>query len=156
MELCHENTHRLLRGAGIALRNRSWAGAVFQSVLAMEEQGRLVILYEAYIDGITIDEEWWRTMFGDHKTKIALLAAAFFIQKKQRKWTKTLRRLGSEFQELKELSMYVDYQTQRAQWSHPGRITEKKAHQVFKTAVEFIKGTEALMSEEEDEAQENG
>jgi AbiV family abortive infection protein len=154
MVLCSMNAHRLSRGAAIALRNRSWAGAVFQSVLAMEEQGRLVILYAAYIGAIDIDEEWWRTMFRDHKAKIAWLATAFFIYKEQRKWTKTLRRLGTEFQALKEQAMYVDYRTEKGYWYHPGRIKKRKALEVFKTAAEFIKGTEALMSDVEDEANE--
>ena len=97
MELCDENVSRYMANAALALRNQRWAAAVYQSVLAMEEQGRLLIFYEAYIDGITIDKDMWQIMFGNHKKKIAAVAAAFFIQKQERKWNRTLEKLGSEF-----------------------------------------------------------
>ena len=60
MELCDENVSRYMANAALALRNQRWAAAVYQSVLAMEEQGRLLIFYEAYIDGITIDKDMWQ------------------------------------------------------------------------------------------------
>jgi AbiV family abortive infection protein len=150
IELCHVNAHRLLRGAAIAFKARNWAGAVFQAILAMEEQGRLLVLYLAYIDGITIDKEWWRVMFGDHRKKLAVLAMGYFIAKGQRKWMRTFRKLGSEYQTLKESAMYVNYQSKSAYWTHPGRINRTKALEVLKSAVEFIKTTEDMMSDEDD------
>ena len=138
-----------MKAATISLTSRNWAGAVFQAILAMEEQGRLLILYEAYIDGITIDREWWRVMFGDHRAKISVLAMGYFSAKEKRKWMRTFRKLGSEYQNLKELSMYVNYQTDSARWTHPGRIKKKKALEVYKTAALFIKATEELMSDNE-------
>lgn len=152
MELCHVNVHRLMRGAAISLRARNWAGAVFQAILAMEEQGRLLVLYMAYIDGITIDKEWWRVMFGDHRKKIAVLAMGYFSAKGQRKWMRTFRKLGSEYQLLKEQAMYVNYQTKSGYWTHPGRISKTKTFKVLKSAAEFIKITEDLMSDEDDVA----
>jgi AbiV family abortive infection protein len=136
-----------MKGAAISYRVRNWAGVVFQAILAMEEQGRLIILYMAYIDGITIDKEWWRIMFGDHRQKIAVLAMGYFTSKEQRKWRRTFRKLGSEYQNLKELAMYVNYQTKNAYWTHPGSIKKRKAFEVLKTAAEFIKTTENMMTD---------
>ncbi len=147
MELCDDNVSRLMKNAALALRNHEWAAAVYQSVLAMEEQGRLLIFYEAYIDGITIDEDMWKLMFGNHKKKIAAVAAAFFIQKDQRKWIRTLDKIGSDFQELKERALYVNFNSRTNHWIHPGRLDSKMAMKVFKTAAEFVKASRQLMSD---------
>ena len=147
MELCNDNVIRLMRNATIALKSHQWAATLYQAVLAMEEQGRLLILYEAYIGGITIDKEMWKTMFGYHRKKIAAAAAAFFIQHDERKWGRTLDKMGAEFQELKERALYVNYDSRTNRWIHPGRIDSKRAMKVFKTAAEFVKDTRQLMSD---------
>ena len=148
MELCNDNVVRLMRNAAIALKDHQWAATVYQAVLAMEEQGRLLLLYEAYIDGVIIDKEMWRIMFGDHRKKITAAAAAFFIQRDKRKWRRTLDKMGAEFQELKERALYVNFDSRTNRWIHPGRIDSKKAMQVFKKAAEFVKDTRQLMSDE--------
>ena len=147
IELCNDNVVRLLRNATLALAASQWPATVYNSVLAMEEQGRLLILYEAYIDGIAIDNEWWRIMFGDHRLKITALATAFFIHKKKKKWTRTLKKLGKEYQELKERSMYVNYNSITGHWVQPGSISKRKAKDVFKTVNKFVQVSRDLMSD---------
>jgi AbiV family abortive infection protein len=136
-----------MKGALFSFSRGLYASALVQAILAMEEQGRKLILCEAYIDGVELDEEWWRIMFRDHRSKIALLATAYFVTKEQRKWRKTLRRMGSQYQTLKEHAMYVTYDLQRNRWIHPGSITEKKALAVLKEAKSFLAATDELMSD---------
>jgi AbiV family abortive infection protein len=152
IQLCHVNVRRLMRSAAISLKAGNWPGAVFQAILAMEEQGRLIVLYGAYIGALDIDKEWWRIMFGDHRGKIAALAMGYFSAKLQRKWTRTFHKLGSEYQNLKERAMYVSYQSTSGYWMHPGRIKKTKAIEVFKSAKEFIKVTEDMVTDNENDA----
>ena len=144
IELCHKNVYRLLKAAVNAFRGGFYASAVMQSILAMEEQGRKLILYMIHVGGIEFDKEWWRIMFGDHRTKISSAAAAYFIQKGKRKWLRTLHKLGSQYQNLKELSMYVSFDLKKDSWIHPARISRKKALAILKEAHEFIKTSDEL------------
>jgi hypothetical protein len=106
----------------------------------------------AYIGALDIDKEWWRIMFGDHRGKTAALAMGYFSAKLQRKWTRTFHKLGSEYQNLKEQAMYVSYQSTSGYWMHPGRIKKTKAIEVLKSAKEFIRVTEDMVTDNEDDA----
>ena len=147
IERCHENVHRLMAGASLSFSRGLYASALMHTILAMEEQGRKLVLCGAYMDGIELDEEWWKIMFRDHRAKIALSAIGYFAAKAQRKWLKTLRKIGSQYQALKERSMYVTFDLQKNRWVHPGSITEKKALAVLKEAKSFISTTDEMMSD---------
>ena len=142
---CHENVHSLVTAAQYLYSKGFYASAVFQTILAMEEQGRKLVLYVAYIDGIELDEKCWRIIFRDHRSKIALLAIGYFSTLGKRKWMKTLRRVGSEYQALKERAMYVDFEVERNHWTHPGRISQKKALSVLREAKLFLFATDKIM-----------
>jgi AbiV family abortive infection protein len=149
IEHCHWNVYRLMKGASLSFSTGLYGNAVMQAILAMEEQGRKLLLWTAYIDGIELDEEWWETMFRDHKGKIASLAMGHFFAKGQRKWMKTIHRIGSQYQKLKEHAMYVTFDIQKDRWVHPGTITKGKALVVLKEAKSFAKTTDDMMVEED-------
>jgi len=125
--LCHENVCRLLKSAANAFRSDFYPSAVMQSILAMEERGRKLILYSIHTGGTELDKGWWDVMFGDHRTKIASTVGEYFAQRKKRKWTRTLHKLGSQYQDLKEVAMYVSFDLKKDFWVHPGRISREKA-----------------------------
>jgi AbiV family abortive infection protein len=149
IEHCHWNVYRLMKGASGSFSTGLYANSVLQAILAMEEQGRKLLLWGAYIDGIELDEKWWRIMFRDHRSKIASLAAGHFVAKGERKWLKTLYRIGSQYQALKEHAMYVTFDLQSDRWVHPGTITKRKALLVLKEAKSFASTTDDMMVEEE-------
>lgn len=153
IEYCHYNVYRLMKGASLSFSKGLYANSVVQAILAMEEQGRKLLLWSAYTGIIELNEEWWKTMFRDHRGKIASLAMGHFSAKGERKWTRTFHKIGSQYQTLKEHAMYVTFDLQTNRWIHPGTIAKRKALLVLKEAKSFASTTDDMMVEDGEENQ---
>jgi len=150
IEYCHYNVHRLMKGASLSFSKCLYANSVVQAILAMEEQGRKLLLWSTYVGIIELDEKYWKTMFRDHQGKIASLAMGHFSAKGERKWMRTFDKIGSQYQTLKEHAMYVTFDLQTDRWIHPGTITRRKALLVLKDAKSFASTTDDMMVEDDE------
>jgi len=161
IEACHMNVYRLLESAKRELNAKSYATATMLSILALEEQGRKLALYGAYLGLIEIDCAWWKTMFRSHEEKIALLwlgLLTYAIEKKGEIDFKNLdkmtsidseasRKIGKQLQKQKELAMYVTFDLEKNAWLDPQMITKAKSVSVYRQALRSIRATDKYMLE---------
>lgn len=71
IELCSRNTRRFLKDAELLYSHRSYGHALALSVLALEEQGRKIMLLAVKKGATELNRELWRMMFRDHGQKLA-------------------------------------------------------------------------------------
>jgi AbiV family abortive infection protein len=110
--LCSRNARRLLKDADLLYSNRSYGHALALSVLALEEQGRKVMLMAIKRKVAEIDRELWRLMFRDHEQKLAMSFQIFTESLKKRPSQEELNHMYRTMPHavaMKNRGLYVDF-----------------------------------------------
>ena len=159
VESCHMNVYRLMCSAERELNAESYATAMMLSILALEEQGRKLALFAAYLGMIEIDYDWWKTMFRSHEEKIALIWLGLLTYAMERKGeidygnfdkitsihSAASRKIGEQLQKQKEQAMYVTFDMERDRWLDPQAISKTEAIGVYRKVLRTIRATDKYM-----------
>lgn len=126
--LCSRNARRLLKDADLLYSNRSYGHALALSVLALEEQGRKVMLVAVKRKVAEIDRELWRMMFRDHGQKLAMTFNIFTQSLKVKPPPEELERIYRHILDavaMKNRGLYVDFF--KGSWHSPFDADMKRA-----------------------------
>jgi AbiV family abortive infection protein len=136
--LCNRNACRFLKDADLLYSNRSYGHALAFSVLALEEQGRKIMLVAVKKKAIKIDRKLWNMMFRDHGQKLAMTFNIFTktmkVKPPQEELEEIYRGIPSTVA-MKNRGLYVDFF--KNSWHSPSDADVKRA---AKTLLPWVKG----------------
>jgi AbiV family abortive infection protein len=138
IRLCSRNARRFLKDAELLYSRRSYGHALALSVLALEEQGRKIMLVALKRNLIQMDKELWRMMFRDHGQKLAMSFNIFTQTLKVKPPQEELERIYRSIPDavaMKNRGLYVDFF--KNSWHSPFDADVKRAAEKL---VPWVKG----------------
>lgn len=128
IRLCSRNARKFLKDAELLYSRRSYGHALALSVLALEEQGRKIILLAVKQKLVQIDRGLWRMMFRDHGQKLAMTFNIFTETMKVKPPQQELEKIYRSIPDavaMKNRGLYVDFF--KNSWHSPFDADVKRA-----------------------------
>lgn len=119
-KLSLENAKSLIEDAKLLFDKSNYGHSVALSMLAIEECGKALFLFAGHEGIITLDEELWKIIFRDHKTKLsmALYELALFENFPEDE-IEYIKSLVPVLDLVKQRGFYVDYLEDPEKWVTP-------------------------------------
>lgn len=128
IRLCSRNARRFLKDAELLCSNRSYGHALALSILALEEQGRKMMLVAIKRKVTEVNRELWRMMFRNHGQKLAMSLNIFTQTLKAKPPQEELERIYRSIPDavaMKNRGLYVDFF--KNSWHSPFDTDVKRA-----------------------------
>ncbi len=147
--LALKNTDRLIHDASVSFDGRRYSITLTLAVLALEEFGKHLMLFEAIKKKRMINEKIWKNEFSHHETKlkaIPRILGDFSSHKNDEEVLRTNEKLKALLVSLKNEKLdaiYLDWDNEKHVWNNyddlPDEMRKEKASKTLELAKRFLK-----------------